>query len=371
MSDSKRARRSLCRCLGGTLLAIALTASLAPAQDSSANAGNAADPAGVDAGQPMTVDSSTLPRPKLVPLGKSDESTYRHDTLAEIDDLLRRANGTADVTDRLDLSLTAANRILGLALEPAVTARFYELPDDLGLDAAKTSQLLTQAEGVLEEVGRALGEKESASSLPVDVSSRLQRRQRILAAFAGALHAYLAPGEGDPREVNRQAAVQLSVLLEEFDPVVPAAAGFWQAILRTREGDLEGAMLVLPLALSEPNRRQLPWDYFSRLLRCRVIARNGGYPTAIALLTQVEERCDRWLPPDNAEAGRNAAIWFQLLTLREWSEKLPGDSSEREWCARQIRELADMDGADGTPLLRLSPAIPILGSIRDGNDGGK
>lgn len=178
------------------------------------------------------------------------------------------------------------------------------------------------------------------------------------------MRAFLLGGD-DPESLraSRRAASRLSVLLEDDNPQIAAAAGLWQACLRSRDSDPSRALELLDAALADLPRESLPFSFFARLLRCRLIAARGGHAAALALLTQIEDRCEDWLPD---ESQRNDAMRALALTefqiLRDWHGALtePNQSEERQWCIDRARHLAaERFTEEHHSLLRLNPCIPL------------
>lgn len=345
MTQLSRCRRFPWARLFGWMLALgAASGRMALAQESPPDSPKALD------GPPA------LPPVTLIRIAHQEELVHRRDTLAAIEELLQRAQGAADAPTRLQQNLEAAQRLLADVLEPPVTTRFLELPADLGMEESRLTTHLDRVDGILRDAASTLDEKDPG--LSDDIAAPLRRRLKTLEAFTGAFRAFLLPASSDARH---QAALRLSPVLEDDDPVVAEAAGFWQALLRLESADPAAALLVLPHAFTELDRRHLPWDFFARLQRCRAIAATGGFPTAVTLLMQIEDRCGQWLPPGGPDrAAERAALWLQMVILRKWWDASPPDSSQREWCARRIREIAEEHFTADAPVLRLHPAIPRL-----------
>jgi hypothetical protein len=208
---------------------------------------------------------------------------------------------------------------------------------------------------------------------PVDMKS-LRYRLDALQAFADALRGYLLAGtESDPNKAARRAASRVSVLLEDSNPQVVASAALWYASLRGREADREAALSVLDVPLSDPRPQAMPHAFFTRLLRCRLLAEQGGYAAALALLMQIEEQCERWFVEESDRANaRRAAIWVEIEVLGAWYDRLsdPAQSVERQWCAERMAALsADGFGSGPATVLRLTLAVPLL-ALPPKTDGG-
>jgi hypothetical protein len=124
---------------------------------------------------------------------------------------------------------------------------------------------------------------------------------------------------------------------------------------------------VLPLlepVLGVLQKDSLPYAFFGRLLRCRLIAAQGGYAAALALLTQMEDLCEEWMitEADRANALRTVSL-VEMQILSGWHDSLSPSThaSERTWCADRLATLErDRFGEGENTVLRLRPAIPVL-----------
>ncbi|MCH7872809.1 MAG: hypothetical protein IID33_14025 [Planctomycetes bacterium] len=101
----------------------------------------------------------------------------------------------------------------------------------------------------------------------------------------------------------------------------------------------------------------------------------GGRATALALLMQVEVRCEEWtgrtgLPVGEIEKQDQAVRMVQLAQMQilgDWfdgaGEGRPaaGTRIERKWCADRISKMREEGfSGDDKGLFRLSEAIPII-----------
>jgi len=303
--------------------------------------------------------------------GSQEDAAYARSIAARATELVAQADESADPRVRADLLLAAANLILAHELEPACTEKLLGLQaGQAAMSAKQITDALDRADGVLAKAGEIL---DDASAFPEDAADwAADRRDRLdtLTAFSHGLRAYLVPDEGpDGAKSARHAASGLSVLLEHGNPQVVAAATLWQACLRANESDASRAMFVLDLALSEPRRRDMPFAFFSRLLRCQLLASRGSYAVSLALLTQIEDLCDIWFIRDAERADALRATTFvKIQILRDWHAHMPEtpESAERQWCLDRIQKLTeDRFPEDQRTLLRLSTAVPIIASPED------
>ncbi len=331
--------------------------------------------------------AGTLPDPPQMRLarmpGFDDDAAYMRSIADRASELSALASQADKPAKRIDLLLAAANLILARQLEPACSTALLQIVDEgnvwkeaelrSALDRADT--LIEQAfAAMIDEAFTAIEELREQEGPPADRLDELTRRIETLRAFASGLRAYLLPGDGaEAGRVTRRAASRLSPLLEDQSRPVAAAATLWQACLRSRESDPTRALSLLDLALAKPREQALPYAFFARLQRCRIIADRGGSASALALLLQIEERCDDWLTSDadRANAARASQL-VQLQILIDWHTRLESSSehdAERKWCADRISALreAAFDGDDNT-VLRLTPAIPIVARPPDLDD---
>ncbi len=219
----------------------------------------------------------------------------------------------------------------------------------------------------------------------------LRQRIEIIGAFARAIRAAMLDSETVPAtpggiapldpaspglggnsrsDAARVAASGLSPLRENPDPAISAAAGLWQAVLRSNEDDKRAALAILGTATAEPKPGTLPYEFFGKLLRCRLIAERGSPAAALALLLQIEERCDGWFKGDARFQAVRTCAAVRMRILRLWSDRLKpeGNDDDRRWCDEQIAEIAS-DLSAQSSLLPLSPAIPLDIRLVDSNGG--
>ncbi len=334
------------------------------------------------ADEPTTPNSALpdLPNAQLAsPGGPSSPPALAEASAGRVSELTKQADATADPALRAELLSTAANEILAYQVAWACTCRFLSITVDRGAPPEGESRaaldrvdaLLTAAGGAAKE---APSKPESAadpaitpesppkSEPALETSRDLLREVETLQAFARALRVYLS-NDADTDAV-RAAASELSVLLEESDKRVVAAAALWQGCLRNRTSEPSRVLTLLAPALADPTPEGMPFALFARLLRCRVLAAEDGHAVALALLTQIDERCERWFTDDSdrANARRTIAL-VRMNILAAWYDRLtkPEDSAARQWCADRIEMLKTEYFSDGPPvILPIAPAVPMI-----------
>lgn len=323
-----------------------------------------AAPANPEKNGTLEVHLATLPE-------FADDAALLASVTSRVAELQQQAGAAADAARKTGFILAAVNLILAEQLEPPCSRKFLQLDiPQLGNDALVAVSALDRADALLVEAQTFLRTEQKASTdedpPPTGQAKDLSRTVVTLKAFAQALRAYLvAEAEGDPSRAARRAASGLSVIMEDDNPQIAAAAAFWQACLRAMEPDTTPALDILDRAIVDLPTDAPRFGFFSRLLRCRLVAARGGHAAALALLMQVEERANGWFKaePDRASAMRSCA-WIRLRILQDWHDRLDATSQndERAWCRLRIDTLRAerFSNASGATLLRLNQAIPII-----------
>jgi hypothetical protein len=325
-----------------------------------------------DHAAPENPPENGAPKVRLAPLpGSAADAAFLESVASRVAELQQQAAETADPERKAGFLLAAANLILAEELEPPCSRKFLQLnkpqqSDDAFAAAAaldRVEALIVEAETIL----RTQQEHSPDDNPPLtDQAKDLNRIVVTLKAFAQALRAYLVTeADVDPARAARRAASGLSVIVEDDNPPIAAAATCWQAYLRAMEPDPSPALEILDPAIVDPPTDAPRFGFFSRLLRCRLLSARGGSATALALLMQVEERADDWFKVDSerADAMRSCA-WLRLRILQDWHDRLDStlQADERAWCKSRIDTLRAerFSDASGATILRLNQAIPII-----------
>ena len=340
--------------------------------------GNAPDAASAEpSAVSVTPDRPTLPDVRLAKVGKPASSVPGLDDDAPlvktISDRVARLteapDGEVPALDHATSLLAASNLILAQQVEPACSRKLLRLD---GAEDPRASAALDHADRLMAQVETLIaGEEkdgEDASGLVA-----LERNRKKLHAFSAGLRAFLLTGKGDDvSSRRRQAASMLSPVIEDEDPAVSAAATLWRACLRSDDSDIPRVLSVLDLALIEPAKETLPYALFSSIERCRLLAAQGGRTAALALLMQLETRCEVWLDDaDQKEQAERLVQFAQMQIVLDWHASSSGGSDgekpakdsleEQKWCAERIERIKAEGFADaGADLLRLGNAIPII-----------
>ncbi len=328
-------------------------------------------------GTPKTVPAAVPPLPdspqvRLRPMpGFEDDAAYLRSIAARVTELEAQAGEAGNPMKQAESALAAANLILAHQLEPTCTRKLLHVNGNVDEHGeADLRGALGRADGLIERAGAALKELHNREDQPADGLQESTHRLETLAAFAAGLRAFLSPEKGaEAVRSARRAASGLAPLREDRNQPVASAASLWQACLRNLESDQGPALAALDLALSDPVPESMPYAFFARLLRCRLLTDRGHPAAALALLMQIEERCNEWLTTDTerGDALRSAQL-VRIQIMADWYGRLTGSNaaSERKWCAESIQTLISEDfGEDGNTVLRLTPAIPIIASPPD------
>ncbi len=343
---------------------------------------------------------------RLAPLpGFADEEAFRASLTGRIAELQRQASESPNAMRKAGCLLAAANIILAEQLEPSCSRKFLmvkesNLPPNQPQQSADASSagpalgradaLLAEAESILQSAQEPTVDENSPPTDPAmeptrgptardstfepDQARSLNRALVALKAFAQALRVYLLidadediAGDGlDSRtSAARNAASALSIIMEDDDSRTAAAASFWQASLRAMEIESAPALVILNRATVDLPADAPRFGFYSRLLRCRLVAAQDGWAAALSLLMQVEERANLWFKDETElnEAVRSCA-WFRLRVLQDWLDHLDPSAQpdERAWCESQIETLRNerFSTAQNGTVLRLNQAIPII-----------
>ena len=358
MSVGKQ-EQAVSRCLCGLLLVV--TAHLQAADLSSPKPDAPTATAG-------PVELPTLPAVRLaVPEPYKDEQAYLGAKRAEVDGLVALAEQTDDPLEQCRHRLTAANMILSYLVEPACSARLLRMePAAQPTDVDDVRKMLDDADRLLRRVDETLVQLGKTNETPDPMVSGFRHALETLAAFREAIQIYLLSDAADEESVvlTRRAASRLSGWLEDDDERVRITATFWQACLRDRVSKPKRVRQLLGSVLADAPTGAVRAAFFSRLLSCRILAKTEGYVTALALLTQLEARCDRWFisEADEYNAARAVAL-VEMQVVSDWYRRLADskDDTVLTWCVERIKKLTEEHFAgDALTVLRLSPAVPIL-----------
>ena len=311
------------------------------------------------------------PQPEFVLAARTESPPPDGETepvIQRIEELTALADKSTDVRVRSELRLAAADLTLGEQLEPVATRSLLGL--DFGHQRQEALDAAVAAKRWIDETAKTLDGIDPSGGDNEEWLSQRQEEVQRLGAFGDALAAYLTPaGDDSAYRRLRTAASGLSVMLEASDQRIAGAASLWQAALFLNAGLADRALALLEPALAAPPTKHVRPAFFARLLRCRAIAEQQRYTTALALLFQLEERCEEWFPvqADRGDALRAVTI-VEWQVLRDWHESLDADSHapQRQWCADKATAFLQERFTDETrAILRLGRSVPLIAAVPD------
>jgi len=320
------------------------------------------------------IENQRFPDPPSILLSEikdfADDSSYAKSIADQVEELIEGAGQEADPAQKAGQLLAAANLILARQLEPHCTRALLRIPAaDANHSAKSLSEWFIRIDGLIQQATEivaaipAAGKPNGDDSAPNE-SADLSRKVDTLRAFANGQRAYLMDREdADAVSHKRRAASALAPLLEDSDKRIASAARMWQAALRAEEEDPAAALLILEPALADPLPDAMPYAFFSRLIRARLIAERGGPAAALALLSLIEERANDWFTDSTRRADATRACAYERLRIvREWHDRLSpvNETDERAWCIAETQRVRERYFSSVRTVLRLDPAIPDL-----------
>lgn len=249
--------------------------------------------------------------------------------------------------------LAAANWILSNACEPLLS-RWLQ-----GLDAPSDRSRLEELSAKVLEILKTLRGRSAPELVESDRAAALD----FLECYTYTFRACWAVEEVDPDQAD-QARRRLSIYLEDNRPDVAASATLWQAALYWRQEKPERALELLPLAVEPLGKNTANFDFFARLLRCRVLAERRSFAAAWSLLTMIEEVNPSAFPTPLARQEALRTIAFAKGKLCErWVAEVDDRQRDalRSWCDEIARDLQkEHFSGDAQLLLRLTMAVPLV-----------
>lgn len=303
------------------------------------------------------------------PPGFESEQAYLEAARTRVAELLDRASRESDELAAASLRLAAANLVLA---EPLVAPCTMRLLRSLGLtepvDPRNASAVLSQARDLLDQVGGQIEENrkqvERMEDATADSWATLRSNHRSLKALLKALHVLLVPDDHeDVARAMRRAASGLAPLLERTEPDIVAAAALWYATLRADEKNKDAALSVLSPALQSRPSAGIPFAFYARVLRCRLIADRSSPPTALALLLQLEDMLDDWFDDDaTRDQASRSLVLVRAHILEVWKQRLASDAppEERQFLDQRIDGIHAKLIETPTAFLRLGHATPPI-----------
>lgn len=283
------------------------------------------------------------------------------------EDALREALEAAETPlEQAQAQLAWANWLLAEAAACPATRWLlgFEEKEDLSTLAAAAGQ-------ARERLDKARKTLESISPGTLNDEERRQRNRLLSSAdtldpFA-RLFAALADRDDEAtfKAACADAAVELSASREAADDSVAASARLWQSFGWAMAERRDRALLSLAPTLKPPE--QFPYDFFSRLLRCRIALQQQQYAAVTALAIQMRRQMEPWFrnspAPERLNDARRLAALLQYKAQALWLEHLREDESpQADTLEQMLNDLENRffpeDAAVG--LFCLERAVPLV-----------
>ena len=292
------------------------------------------------------------------PDGITSEPDYADWLDKQIATLARRERAAREPAAQLPLVLARANLRLSRQAEPALTRLM--LHDATSADGGRLAATLVPAQADLKRAAALLTRLEQ-SPAPHKAAAKQRERWRSEAANLTVLSDAMAALAG--KADAQSCLTALGPLAASKQADLAAAARLLQAALMRQTGKVNEAIALLEPAVIPPE--QLPYDFFARLLRCRLLADRGGHAIAAAMAVQIDARCESWFDKSRQAEARRAVGLLRIDLARRWADQLERDglvshAARRRAAAAKIRkQLFDKDAV----VYRLGLAVPILAKI--------
>lgn len=218
-------------------------------------------------------------------------------------------------------SVTAAEFILLRQLEPPLSREI------LGISGAEDRRQIAErtaaALALLDDAAKKLeSAKSPANAEPL--RERMAMARAFAAVFAAIAAADLPAAATSPSAESADRLLKacrgLAGYVDASDPGLASSARLWQAATYRRAGRADRTLQLLPRVRMPA--RAMPYDFFSRLERCRALMDRGEFVAAAALSAQIGEEIEAWTPEGQRDAARRANLAMRATALRRWSEAL-------------------------------------------------
>ena len=270
--------------------------------------------------------------------------------------------------DEAEAHLALANWLLATSPGRATTRWLMGLHvgadlEVIAVSAHKARMHLDQARVVLqsEAVKKLKGEDKRCRR-------ELKRVEGLLRPFADFFAAVETPTDSETgRSGWAEAALRLSVSRETEDAEMAACALLWQSFAWELAGRRDRALASLPDVLQVP--KQLPYDFFCRLLRCRILADAGQHTAALVLMTKMVDVARHWFrhaSPESLNAYVRLVAVVQYQIGQAWIERFdtPGQITHLEAIRAMLNrvkaELLGEGDEEPVEVYFLERAIPLL-----------
>lgn len=293
---------------------------------------------------------------RAYPEGISDETTYEKWIEKQLADLAWRAESAKDPITRVELLLALAN--LRLARQAEAAMSHVALGDATPAALKRLAAVAATARKEIAQGAEELERLEKGSRLvKADTKKRDELREASsqLGALAAAMQA-IGEGKGSAASLRL-----LDPLTKDKGLGLSSAVRLLQALLMRQAGQIDKALSDMPPALEPP--KQLPHDFFLRLLRCRLLADRGSYAVATTLALRIDVQCEDWFDKSRLSAARTATALLRAELADQWAEQLRRDNldehaAHRAAIAEGIR--TRLVAEPNTRAYRLVLAAPVL-----------
>ncbi len=161
------------------------------------------------------------------------------------------------------------------------------------------------------------------------------------------------------------AAIELSATREADEASVAACARLWQSLGWAMADRRDRALLSLAPSLKTPE--QFPYDFFSRLLRCRIALDQEQYAAVTALAIQMRQQMEPWFrnspsPERLKDAQRLVALLqyrAQSLWLKQLRESSLPEANHMEPMLAELEKQYFPEGAT-VDVYCLEHAVPLI-----------
>ncbi|MBN1343489.1 MAG: hypothetical protein JXQ73_12450 [Phycisphaerae bacterium] len=294
--------------------------------------------------------------PRAWPESVKSEKAYAEWIDRQVALLAERVKAEPAPASRIPLLLSLANLRLARQAEPELTAMALgvQAPDD----ARRLKQTVDKARHDVAQAASLLRKVESAPAdgkLETKQRTRWKQAAESLTALASAL-----AGLADEK-LAAPGLAGLEPLLESKQADLAATARLLRMMLLQESGQTKKALADVDPVLGPP--KQLPHDFFTAMLRCRMLAQRGSDAVASALALQIDVACEKWFDKAQVPEARAAVALLRMELARRWAadldrKGLSNHAARRRAAAERIRK--DFFGKDQAGVYRLLPAVPVL-----------
>ncbi len=294
--------------------------------------------------------------PRAYPKGVTGEVEYAGWVRDRVESLSRRIQSATDEPARIELLLCLANIRLARQAEPAATRWLLgDESEETRRELARTANTAkTEIRSAMELISRL-----ERTSPPPRVAGKALRHWRQVAGQLSALAFAMETVGSTTRDLT--APAELEPLAKDQTTALGAAANLWRTAAIRQADQGQRILDALEPVLTKPNL--LPYDFFQRLLHCRLLIDRGGYAVATALALRMEVEIENWFDKRQEPEAKRAVVIMQIGIAEKWADRLSGDqvtehAAERRASAKRLTDQYSRE--KDAPVYRLGLAIPIL-----------